>query len=109
MPDDDSSSDGDIERMLSAELWNFQTAVTGIDHLLMNTLHLVAKNNSIFLILQRYEILQHRRAMSLFDRKYLISLCLELRYCLKGRRIIAPGDTILSTQSRLMDLSTGRC
>ena len=49
MPNDNASSNGDIQGVLSAELGNLQTTITGIDHFLMDTLYLVAENNCILL------------------------------------------------------------
>ena len=77
MPDDDASGDGDVEGVFGAELRNLETAIAGIYHFLMDTLHLVAKDNGVFLSRQRCEILKHSGAMGLFNRKNLITLCLQ--------------------------------
>ena len=50
MPNDDASGDGNVKRVLGAELGNLQTAVAGIDHFLMDALDLIAEDDSIFLI-----------------------------------------------------------
>ena len=63
--------------MFGAKLGNFQTTVRSIDDLLMDALHLVAKNDGIFLISIGLEVLKHRRAMSLFDRIDLITVVLQ--------------------------------
>ena len=50
MPDDNAGGDGDVQGMLGAKLGNLQTAVAGIDHLLMDALDLIAEDDCIFLI-----------------------------------------------------------
>ena len=57
MPDDNASSYGDIHRVFGTILRNFQTAVRSIDHLLMHTLYLIAKDDSIPIIIYRCKIL----------------------------------------------------
>ena len=74
MPNDDAGGDGDVQGVLGAELWNLQTAITGINHFLMNALHFIAEDNGIFLACQRCEVLKHGGAMGLFNGKNLITL-----------------------------------
>ena len=47
-PDDDASGDGDIHGVLGAELRDFEASVGEVDDALVNALHLVAENHSIF-------------------------------------------------------------
>ena len=108
MPDDDACSDGDVEGMLGAELGDFQAAIGGINDFLMNAFDLVAKDNNVFLIRSGRERLEHRGTMSLFDGEDFIARRLQGINSLKSRRIIVPGDAVLSTQGGLMDLSAGR-
>ena len=104
VPDDDASSDGNVEGVLGAELGNLQTAVRSINDFLMNTFDLVAKDNSVFLIRSGREGLEHRGTMSLFDGEDFIALRLQGLNSLKSRRVIMPGDAILSSQG----VSAGR-
>ena len=108
MPDDDACSDGDIEGVLGAELGDFQAAIRSINDFLMDALDFVAENDSVFLIRSGRERLEHRGTMSLFDGEDFIALRLQGLKSLKSRRVIVPGDAVLSTQGGLMDLSAGR-
>ena len=108
VPDDDACSDGNVEGVLGAELGNFQAAVRSINDFLMDALDFVAENDSVFLIRSGRERLEHRGTMSLFDGEDFIALRLQGLKSLKSRRVIVPGDAVLSTQGGLVDLSAGR-
>lgn len=47
LPNDDACGDGNVHRVLGAELLDFEASVAGIDHLLMHALHLIAQDNGV--------------------------------------------------------------
>jgi len=60
MPKDHPDGDGDIERMLGAELRNLQGHVGSVHNPLVHTIDLIAENQGVFLIFikLRRELLQ---------------------------------------------------
>ena len=103
MMDDDAGSDGDVEGMFSTILGNLKAAVAEVDNFLVNTLDLIAKDDGIMFTWERFELMEHSAAFSLFYRQHVITFLLQLTDSLDGGRKIGPVDAIFGTKSRLVN------
>jgi hypothetical protein len=65
--DDDAGSNADIHRVFCAKLRNLQTAVGGVDHLLVNTFYLVTEYDRIATACFGLKSLQLGGVLHLFD------------------------------------------
>lgn len=102
-PDDDAGGGGDIERVLGAVLWDFQTAVAMVNDILMHALNLIAQDDSIPLSFLRMEIIEHGGTVALLYGKYLIALLMERLEGIESGREILPIHAILRSEGCLVD------
>ena len=102
MPKNDTRCDAYIQAVFRPILRYLETTVAHIHNLLLDTLHLVPKHNSIFSLRVATEILQHRTAFTLLYSKYRVSLALEPNDGILRLLEVTPRHTILCPKSSLV-------
>ena len=108
IPDDNTGSHRNIQRMLGPILRYFNTHITVINDTLLNTFHLVSHDNCILFILVQQQIIKHRATFGLLNRTDSISLLLQFINSLHRIFKILPIDSFFRSQSRLMNLGMRR-
>ena len=70
--------DRNVKRVLGAVLGQFDAAVAHVDYFLLYTLHLIAKDDGIFLPFLQAEVLQCNATLDLLDGQHDVALTMQL-------------------------------
>ena len=108
MPHDDGGTTRNIQRVLGAMLRNFDTHVTGIDHLLAHALDLVAHHHSDLFPFFDNKLFEAHTVMYLLDRTNQVAVTFQILDCSNGSGIVLPVDRFLGSQGSLVNFGFGR-
>ena len=97
-----------VERVLGAELRNFNARVAQVNYLLLHTLYFVAEHKRIFCAGLRNKIIEHYALFGLFNGNKRVALFLEFTNSRFGRFVIFPRHGVLRAQRRFVHFGAWR-
>lgn len=110
VPENDTYADRHIERVLSAELRDFQTEVCSVDNILTHSRNLISEYDCIAFARLRNELVEHDRTDGLFCTYNGVSFFLQTTDSVHRVVDMFPCHTVFRTEGRFMDFCRwGHC
>ena len=107
MPENDAGGDGDVERVLGAELRDFKAGIGEVDGLLLYTADFVAEDEGGGLVGGEMEVGEGDAALGLLDGIEGVALGAEMAEGVEGVGKMLPGNGLLSTEGGFVDFAVG--
>ena len=108
MPQYDACCDGDVQRVLGPVLRNLQNAVRCVHDFLLDTVHLIAEDERVFLAFFRDEGVQADGIHGLLHAQDYISLLVQALHKFQCIRCILPFHTEFRTEGGFVDFGRRR-
>ena len=80
----------DVQRVLRAHLWYLYGTIDNVGDGLIYALDFVAEDQGVLRATLHAEVVEHRGTLNLLYGDDAVATLAELRYALKGRRVVAP-------------------